>query len=58
MEIWLEDEKTGIHYGINDDGALFLENNSSGYILPDTYENREKMVDDFCLYTGRSRPII
>lgn len=58
MIIWLEDEKTDIQCGINDDGNLFLGDNSSGSNLPDTMENREKIINDFCRYTGRQKPVI
>ena len=52
MEIWKRDEKTGIECGINDAGELFLGNDSSGYNLPDTEENREYILRDFDYYTN------
>lgn len=58
MEIWLEDSKTGIQIGINMNGELFLGNSTSGYNLPDTPKNREKIINDFCRYTGREKPVI
>lgn len=33
--------------GINDDGDLFLGDDRGGYNLPDTVENREKVLRDF-----------
>lgn len=33
--------------GINDDGDLFLGDNSSGYNLPDSIENREYILSSF-----------
>lgn len=41
------DELTGLECGINDFGELFLANESSGYNLPDTPENREYILNDF-----------
>lgn len=50
MKIILEDKATGIQYGINDDGNLFLGDDRSGYNLPDTPENRAFMEQDFYRY--------
>ena len=47
MVIFKEDKKTGLSCGINDDGDLFLGNDSSGYNLKDTPENREYILNDF-----------
>jgi len=58
MRTWLKDEKTKIECGINNDGELFLGDDKSGYNLHDTLENREKIINDFCRYTGRQKPII
>lgn len=58
IKIWLRDENTGIECGINKDGELFLGNNKSGYNLRDTKENREYIINDFCRYTGRQKPVI
>lgn len=58
MKIWLEDEKTSIECGINNQGELFLGDDKSGYNLPDTPENREKVINDFCWYTGRPKSAI
>lgn len=58
MVVWLRDEKTGIECGVNSDGDLFLGTNSSGYNLPDTMENREKIIADYCWQTGSMKPII
>ena len=58
MEVWLKDEKTGIECGINGDGELFLGDDKSGYNLHDTPDNRERIINDFCRYTGRQKPII
>ena len=33
--------------GINDDGDLFLGDNESGYNLPDTPDNRQRILDDY-----------
>lgn len=35
--------------GINDDGDLFLGDDRSGYNLPDTLENRERILNDFAI---------
>ena len=58
IKVWLRDEKTGIECGINKDGELFLGNNKSGYNLKDTKENREYIINDFCRYTKRQKPVI
>jgi hypothetical protein len=58
MKIWLRDEKTGTECGINNDGLLFLGNKDSGYNLYDTRENREYIINDFCRYTGRAKPVM
>lgn len=58
MEIWLEDKETGLQYGRNDDGELFIGDNFSGGNAPDTPENREMFVRDFCRYTGRNTPVM
>lgn len=58
MKIWLKDEKTGIECGINNQGELFLGNSKSGYNLPDTPDNREKIVNDFCRCTNRPKPVM
>lgn len=58
MKVWLSDTKTGIECGINTDGDLFLGDNKSGYNLQDTLENRQKIINDFCRYTGSQYPVI
>ena len=58
IKVWLRDEKTGIECGINKDGELFIGDNKSGYNLRDTKENREYIINDFCRYTGRQKPVI
>ena len=50
MTIFKENKKTGLSCGINDYGELFLGDNSSGYNLPDTPENREYILRDFNRY--------
>ena len=52
MKVWLKDEKTGIECGINDHGELFIGNDRSGANLPDTPENRERVIWDYCYYAG------
>jgi hypothetical protein len=58
MEVWLRDKETGTECGINNDGELFLGDDQSGYNLHDTPENREYIINDFCRYTGRQKPIM
>ena len=58
MKIWLSDYKTGIECGINKDGEIFLGDDKSGSTVHDTPENREKVIEAFCKYTGRSKPIL
>lgn len=36
--------------GINNDGDLFLGDDRGGYNLPDTPENRERILNDFEYY--------
>ncbi len=47
MTIFKEDKKTGLQCGVNDYGELFVGNERSGYNLPDTDENRERVLNDF-----------
>ena len=54
ITVWAQDEKTGIEIGINRSGELFLGNSESGYNLPDTDENRQRIEADFHHYTGRA----
>lgn len=58
MEVWLEDKKTGLQYGRNDDGKLFFGDKFSGDNAQDTPRNREMLVRDFCRETGREIPIM
>lgn len=58
MEVWLKDEKTGIECGVDADGRLFLGNDSTGYSLPDTRENRKIIIENFCKQTRHFKPII
>jgi hypothetical protein len=51
MKVFYRDERTGIEAGINADGELFFGDDSSGYNLPDTPENREYIRRDFIRYT-------
>ena len=50
MTIFKENQKTNLQCGINDDGVLFLGDNVSGYNLPDTPENRNRILSDFDRY--------
>lgn len=54
MKIFRENKKTGLSCGINDNGDLFLGDNTSGYNLPDTEENREYILRDFEYYNRSS----
>ena len=47
MTIFKENKETGLMCGINNDGDLFLGDDRSGYNLPDTPENRERILNDF-----------
>ena len=51
MTIFKEDKVLGIACGINDSGELFVGGNGSGYNLPDTPKNREKVLKDFNYWT-------
>lgn len=59
MLIFKEDSRTGVSCGLNDFGELFIGNSRSCYNLPDTPENREKILKDFdCWWTGWAKPIL
>ena len=47
MTIFKENKNTKLQCGINDFGELFLGDDRSGYNLPDTDENRERIIADF-----------
>ena len=51
IDFYGKDERTGIEYGINRDGMLYLGDDKSGYNLYDTPENRERILRDFERYT-------
>ena len=51
MKVFYRDERTGIEAGINADGELFFGDDSSGYNLPDTPENREYIRREFIRHT-------
>ena len=51
QEFYGKDKRTGIEYGINRYGMLYLGDNKSGYNLYDTTENRERILRDFERYT-------
>ena len=61
MLIFKEDSRTGVSCGLNDFGELFIGNSRSGYNLPDTPENREKIrllvdrLDEAHLVTATAR---
>ena len=50
MKIFKENKKTGLQCGVNDYNELFLGDNESGYNLPYTEENLEKVLADFDYY--------
>ena len=54
MIIYKRNEKTGLECGVNNDGQLFLGDNSSGYNLPFTKENKAKVLADFEYYNKSS----
>lgn len=47
MLIFKEDIRTGVSCGLNDFGELFFGNSRSGYNLPDTPDNRARVLTDF-----------
>ena len=46
-EILKRDEQTGIQYGVNDMGQLFIGDRLCWFTAEDTPENREKMLAEF-----------
>ena len=50
MVIFKENKATGLACGLNEEGDLFLGDSQSGYNLPDTPENRERVLRDFERY--------
>lgn len=56
--IWLRDDKTGLQCGINAEGDLYLSNESTGYSLKDSKENRKEIIREFCKQTGQFKPTI
>jgi len=54
MKIFKEDKESGMSCGINNDGELFCGDDKSGYNLPNTPENRSKVISDFYYYTDKS----
>lgn len=54
MIIFKENKETKLSCGINDYGELFLGDDRSGYNLPWTPENEERVKADFDYYTGRN----
>ena len=53
MTVFKRNEKTGLECGINDEGMLYLGDDKSGYNLPDTPDNRERILADFDYYNER-----
>ena len=47
MIIFKENKKTGLQCGLNDFDELFLGDDRSGYNLPNTEENKRKILQDF-----------
>ena len=47
MIIFKENKKTGLQCGLNDFDELFLGDDRSGYNLPNTEENKIKILQDF-----------
>lgn len=47
MIIFKENKKTGLQCGLNNFNELFLGNDRSGYNLPNTVENKEKILQEF-----------
>ena len=46
-QVWLRDKRTGIECGKNEDGDLFLGDGDSGSTLPDTRENRKRLIANY-----------
>lgn len=45
--VFKRNEKTGLECGINAYGELYLGDNESGYNLPNTPENKARILADF-----------
>lgn len=52
MTIFKKNEKTQLQCGVNDYGELFLEDDKSGYNLPNTPENRDYILANFDYYNA------
>lgn len=53
LNVFFRDDANGLEVGINVDGELYLGNNTSGYNLRDTVENRHRIERDIERYTGQ-----
>lgn len=53
-----KDEKNGLKAGINADGELYFGNDTSGYNLRDTVENRRYIERDIARYTGQKIDLV
>lgn len=53
ITVLFKDEKNGLEAGINADGNLYFGGEGSGYNLPDTIENRQRIEADIERYTGQ-----
>lgn len=58
MLIFKEDIRTGVSCGLNDFGELFFGNSHSGYNLPDTPDNRARVLADFNFWTKNPATIL
>lgn len=57
MIIFKENKKTGLQCGLNDFDELFLGDDRSGYNLPNTEENKRKILQDFdfCKWNSKTK---
>lgn len=51
MLIFKEGIRTGVSCGLNDFGELFFGDSRSSYNLPDTPDNRARVLADFNFWT-------
>lgn len=55
MQIFKENKEKKLSCGVNDFGEVFVGDDRCGYSLPDTPENRRRVIADFDYYNGKEK---